>query len=216
MSLLLSAPEPVGQWTWDIDAESDDNLERGVHLIPPIARVLRSHGLLDLSRVQVSWHTHGQGATRFSSLVSVYKENQEPSENLLHLIMESRPSVLPNSYPGRITLLGSGTWIDADGRERIEERLALVTLLTDTFWVHLTLEVQHDIWAWFDFSGTPHPEIYQKNAPRLSSALQEIEEIMGVETEPGNATFFGTSEKYGVKTPKTKQEGSCFDARIRL
>ncbi|WP_156910844.1 hypothetical protein [Nocardiopsis dassonvillei] len=66
------------------------------------------------------------------------------------------------------------------------------------------------------FSGIPHPEVYEKNTPRLSSALRKIEDIMGVETEPGDATFFGISEKYGIKTPRTRGEGAYFGARIRL
>ncbi|MCK9871337.1 hypothetical protein MRI28_17120 [Nocardiopsis dassonvillei] len=216
MSLLLRAPEPVGHWTWDVDIDDEHPLERAVALIPPLARALGSHRLLDLTRVQVTWHVSGKGNTRFSSLISVYKEDVGDPGRLVRLIEDARPSALPDAAPGRIDLVGSGTWVDADGRERTEQDLALVTLQVNKFWLHLTVEVQHDIWSWFDFSGTPHPDVHQKNAPRLADALREIERVMGVETEPGDPTFFGTSEKYGITTPTTKDEGAYFDARIRL
>jgi hypothetical protein len=66
------------------------------------------------------------------------------------------------------------------------------------------------------FLRMPHPEAHAKNSPRPSSAFKEIEEIMGAETEPGDSTFFGTSERHGAKTPRTRDEGAYFGTRILL
>ncbi|WP_444960347.1 hypothetical protein [Nocardiopsis sp. M1B1] len=43
-----------------------------------------------------------------------------------------------------------------------------------------------------------------------------IAEIMGVEADLGHATFFDTSDKYGIKTPRIRNEATYFDMRILL
>ncbi|MFK8848147.1 hypothetical protein [Streptomyces sp. Ac-502] len=43
--------------------------------------------------------------------------------------------------------------------------------------------------------------MHAHNAPRLAAALRGLESLLGIEAEPGEPTYFGTSEKYGIKGP---------------
>lgn len=122
-------------------------------------------------------------------------------------ITESQPVGHPDTHVGQIELLGSGYWINADGEKKREERLVDVSILLSPDDISVALGVRHDIWMWFDFSGKPHPKVYNNNKTRLSEALKEIEEALGTDTIPGDSTYFAEPEKYGIVTPEANSEG---------
>ncbi|MEU9415837.1 hypothetical protein [Streptomyces sp. NPDC048272] len=66
-------------------------------------------------------------------------------------------------------------------------------------WIELS--VHHDVWGECDFRGEPHPAIQANNAPRLASALQELDRVLGVAAEPGEPTYYGRAEAYGLSAP---------------
>ncbi|MFE7704446.1 hypothetical protein ACFU6I_01275 [Streptomyces sp. NPDC057486] len=76
--------------------------------------------------------------------------------------------------------------------------------------------VYHDIWSWFDLSGRPHPEVHNRNAPRLADALREITSAFGVEPEPGEPTHFGHTVGFGVSTPDADDNGMGLDLTDHL
>lgn len=73
------------------------------------------------------------------------------------------------------------------------------------------ISVHHDIWKWFDFTGRPHPEVYNRNAPRLAEALRELNSVLGVELEPGEPTYYGTPAESGIVTPDPDENGMGLD-----
>lgn len=66
----------------------------------------------------------------------------------------------------------------------------------------IELTIHHDIWFPYAFDGSPHPQVCENNAPRLTAALQQIESGLGQETEPGDGTFFGQPGKLGMLPPE--------------
>ena len=78
--------------------------------------------------------------------------------------------------------------------------------------------MHHDIWAWYDFSGRPHPEIYDQNAPRLAAALEDVETALQVETENGEGTYFGRAEGFWIKRPDSEDlvDGLAMNSTDRL
>ncbi|MFI1283441.1 hypothetical protein ACH4U5_22305 [Streptomyces sp. NPDC020858] len=59
----------------------------------------------------------------------------------------------------------------------------------------------HDVWGTCDFRGEPHPATHANNAPRLASALQELDQVLGVAAEPGEPTYYGRAEGCGLGAP---------------
>jgi hypothetical protein len=43
--------------------------------------------------------------------------------------------------------------------------------------------------------------VYEHNAPRLAAALRRLDDVLGVAAEPGEPTYFGVAEGYGIKAP---------------
>ena len=59
---------------------------------------------------------------------------------------------------------GRGTWFDAEGEERHERNLVVLSVDPDECYLSADLAVFHEIWGHFDFRGSPHAEIYNRNA----------------------------------------------------
>ena len=112
-----------------------------------------------------------------------------------------RPAGFAEAEAGDILVSGSGIWLDADGKPRHEHRLVALTVSPESLGLSAEVAVFHDIWGQFDYRGLPHPEIHQRNAPRLAAALQALDALLGVAAEPGEPTYFGTADGYGIKVP---------------
>ncbi|XKK39099.1 hypothetical protein HFP72_32640 [Nocardiopsis sp. ARC36] len=82
--------------------------------------------------------------------------------------------------------------------------------------IWVSLMVRHDIWSFYDFSGNPHPEIYEKNAPRLTAALKAIENELDAETVEGEPTFFAEPEQYGIAIDEPDESGKGVDSTMFL
>lgn len=207
MTQLLSAPSEIASWDWCIDIEPGDGLEDASTMTLSISRILECQSLMELTRLQVSWHRRGQGPIGFRSLISIRDPRGLNTEALAEQIMASQPAGYPETEVGQIELLGSGYWINANGEKKREGRLIDVSILVTPDDISVTLGVRHDIWMRFDFSGKPHPNIYNSNKVRLSDTLKEIEETLGAETIPGDPTYFAEPAKYGIVTPEANSEG---------
>ncbi|WP_327679265.1 hypothetical protein [Kitasatospora sp. NBC_00458] len=103
---------------------------------------------------------------------------------------------------GEILVLGNGVWLDADGNRRNEYRLVELMVSPDEIGSpYAELSVHHDVWGRCDFRGRPHPAVHANNAPRLAAALRELDDLLGVEAEPGERTYFGKAEGHGLEDP---------------
>ncbi|MEV6583308.1 hypothetical protein AB0M92_34755 [Streptomyces sp. NPDC051582] len=112
-----------------------------------------------------------------------------------------RPAGHPAAEIGGILVHGSGVWLDGDAKSRSEYRLIELLVSPDAIGPSAELSVYHDVWGPCDFRGLPHPAVEARNAPRLTAALRDIEALLGIGAEPGEATYFGRAEGYGLKAP---------------
>jgi hypothetical protein len=82
-----------------------------------------------------------------------------------------------------------------------ERDLVVLAVSPDSRHLWAEVAVFHDVWGYFDFAGTPHPDVQERNAPRLAAALRALDSLLGVVAEQGDPTYFGRAEGYGVETP---------------
>lgn len=212
MTRLMSTSGHTAYWSWEIDSESDQNINIASELALSTSEILRSRNLMNLSEVRVRWHRAGQGYFGYKSLINVFEGETVDAQELTDRILASQPMKYPDAEPGLLGLSGPGVWIDSDGEERKDHGLIDISFFITPWDIDVTLGVRHDIWSWFDFSGIPHPEIYQKNAPRLTSVIKEMEELLGIETTPGEPTYFATPERYGIARTEANEDGTGFDS----
>ncbi|GAA3763818.1 hypothetical protein GCM10023082_66230 [Streptomyces tremellae] len=160
--------------------------------------MLHDHELLNRPvRLEWPWFVSGVGALGVTTRLALFDISLSDRE-LPERILACRPVGQPKAEFLSIKILGSGTYLDAAGRRRSEDRL--VELIVETHEANLSarLSVHHDIWADYDFFGRPHFDIYERNAPRLTAALQALDEVLGVTADPGDSTYFGAAEGYGL------------------
>ncbi|MFD4766290.1 hypothetical protein [Streptomyces niveus] len=167
-----------------------------------MSAILQKHALLEPDALEWNWFQVGKGGLGIHcrlSLVGGSLEDQALPDDL----RSCRPNGHPQAEMGGILVLGSGTWFDASGTRHSEYRLVELMVSPDEIGPSAELSVYHDVWGRCDFRGKPHPAIHAANAPRLSSALQELVQLLGAEAEPGEPTYYGRAEGYGLEAPDT-------------
>ncbi|GHA03914.1 hypothetical protein GCM10010329_28040 [Streptomyces spiroverticillatus] len=198
MSKLLRTPRECASWEWELDDFAPPGLESALMTAARMSVPLREHGLLEPTALKWPWYVHGAGGIGLSTQLNF--RGGFDVEKLAQQIRESRPIGFPEAQVGNITISGFGTWIDATGAENREYELVRISVDPDERSLSADLSVFHDIWGRFDFSGFPHPEVQERNAPRLASALQELDALLG-KADPGEATYFGRAQGYGIGEP---------------
>ncbi|MEU4355302.1 hypothetical protein [Streptomyces virginiae] len=194
--MLMRAPKESGSWTWILDDPTGSGPGFGLATAARMSAVLTKHDLLELHSVEWDWSHAGRGGLAGSSRLSVSAKS---------LASPACPGWLRARHPqariSSITLLGDGAWFDAAGERHREHRLVDLYVALDETDIWVELSVHHDVWAQCDFRGVPQPLIHANNAPRLAAALQELEQVLGAEAEPGEATYYGRAEGYGLAAP---------------
>ncbi|MFF8812933.1 hypothetical protein [Streptomyces pactum] len=214
MSRLMRAPRECGSWFWDLEDFAEPGLESALATAARMCEVLERLDLLVPAKVEYGWYVMGRGATGVTTSLEVVKPLDHPS--LPGRLLGSRPVAFPDAKIDWVNVIGAGTWIDEKGREYRE--LRLVDLSVDPAPVGLSVElsVHHDIWSQYDFSGRPHPLVYQRNAPRLKAALEGLTSLFGNPPEPGEPTYFGTATADGLAVPEADEDGLGPDLTFRL
>ncbi|MFB7656291.1 MULTISPECIES: hypothetical protein [unclassified Streptomyces] len=179
-----------------------------------MAEVLRGHELLTPHRIEYGWYVldvGGIGVTTSLALTVPLGDDRLPER-----VVSSRPSGFPKAEVDDIHVIGPGGWIDAGGQAHREPRLIELSVSPAPVGLSAEVSVHHDIWSWFDFAGRPHPDIYQRNAPRLAAALEELNSVLGVRGEPGEATYFGSATDLGIATSDALDDGTGPDVTDKL
>ncbi|MFF3919495.1 hypothetical protein ACFYZB_39935 [Streptomyces sp. NPDC001852] len=206
MSTLMRAPRPCGSWFWDLSDVHEPGLPSALSIAARMADVLKKFDLLTPVRLEYGWYVLDAGSTGVtSSLIIATTPLNDPK--LPERVMGSRPFAFPDAEVDDLKVVGSGSWITAEGAARTEPRLIELAVSPDPLGPTAEVAVHHDVWSWFDFSGRPHPEIYNRNAPRLADALRELTAVLGVGPEAGDATYFGHAVEYGISTPDAYDDG---------
>jgi hypothetical protein len=212
MTILPSIPGISASWSWELELDDDLYLDRVVETAILISEILQEHKLMDLDQIDVHWLRKGHGFIGMRSVISNSGGDKADAAELVNRILASRPVRYTDTEPKKLVLSGPGCWVDTEGEEHRGHGLIEVTLFVTPEDIDVSLGVRHDIWSWYDFSGNAHPEIYRRNAPRLSAVLKEIEERLGTETIPDEPTYFATPEQYGIRIDPPNENGRGFDA----
>jgi hypothetical protein len=189
-------------------------LESALSTAAVMAEVLRRWELLTPHSLEYGWYvldTGGIGVTTSLALTVPLGDKRLPER-----VLNTRPSGFPNAEVDDLRVIGTGNWIDASGVGHREPRLIELSVSPAPVGLSAEVLVHHDVWAWFDFAGRPHPEIHQHNAPRLAGALEELNSVLGVRAEPGEATYFGSSTDLGIATADALDDGTGPDVTDRL
>ncbi|MBA5226009.1 hypothetical protein ACH4KC_21370 [Streptomyces griseoaurantiacus] len=194
----MCAPEEAASWEWELDAFAPPGLDSALATAVRMSEVLREHGLLRPDSLRWRWFAKGRGSVGTTELAVP----ESPTEGELSRgIAGSRPVAHPNAEVGALRMSGTGSWFDAEGAERRERDLVVLTVYPEERHLAAEVAVFHDIWGYCDFRGEPHPKVQARNAPRLASALRALERLLGTAPEPGEATYFGRADGYGPAMP---------------
>ncbi|WP_432587661.1 hypothetical protein ABVG11_20190 [Streptomyces sp. HD1123-B1] len=205
MTTLLRAPRECASWYWDLDEIVPPGIESALKAASNAVTVLRQFDLLTPVSLEYRWYVLDSGFTGVRSSLHGFTALDDP--DLPGKLLASRPSGFPNAQISKVNVVGSGTWFDDEGKDRIEPQVVDLSVTTGRYGPSVTVSVHHDIWSWFDFSGRPHPEVQSRNAPRLANALCTLNSTFGVEAETGEPTYFGSAVGFGVSTPDADENG---------
>ena len=200
MGMLTRAPSECGSWFWDLDDVVEPGLESALRTAGRMSAVLQKHDLMEPDTLEWHWFQIGKGGLGIHSRLDLVNRSLEDPA-LPDALRACQPTGHPHAEMGGIRVLGSGAWFDASGTRHNEYRLVELMVSPDEIGPSAELSVYHDVWGPCDFRGEPHPAIHAANAPRLASALEELTHVLGVEAEPGEPTYYGRAEGYGLKAP---------------
>ncbi|MEV2275831.1 hypothetical protein AB0I72_09610 [Nocardiopsis sp. NPDC049922] len=216
MSTLLRAPSEVGSWLWYVEGPEKPDIGDSLDVLARVAGVLEKHGLFRSDVLEVCWNEYGRGKIGVWTRLAPGVPYTDP--RYAAFVRQSRPSGFPQAHAAHLDTVSTGTWIDARGGRRQELQLVNLTVSPEPGEIEVEVSVHHDIWSWYDFSGHPHPEVHDRNAPRLAAALEEVETALQTGTENGESTYFGVSEGFWIKRPDPEDlvDGLAMDATDRL
>ncbi|MZE80496.1 hypothetical protein GTY57_27100 [Streptomyces sp. SID5475] len=205
----MRAPRACGSWHWELDDVAPSGLESALTVAARMTEVLNGLGLLSPAMLEYGWFARGSGSVGIISRLILSSPIDDPS--VPGRVLGSQPSAFPDAQVKRFEVIGSGTWFDAAGKSRREHQLVELSFRLYRAGMSAKITVHHDVWKWFDFTGRPHPEVYNRNAPRLAEALRELNSVLGVELEPGEPTYYGTPMESGIVTPDPDENGMGLD-----
>ncbi|MGW2934402.1 hypothetical protein ACWGQ5_08475 [Streptomyces sp. NPDC055722] len=201
MSILMRAPRECASWFWDLEDYAEPGLRSALMTAARMSAVLQKYDLLEPSVLEWGWFIPELGGKAATTSVPIMASVDH--EQVAQRVDQMRPVGFPAAELGDLHVAGSGVWLDEYGVPHREYRVVELSVSPEPVGLSAEVSVYHDIWGPFDFRGAPHPEVHQQNAPRLAAALKELEELLGVIAEPGEPTYFGSAEGYGVRAPET-------------
>lgn len=198
MSILMRAPQASGSWFWDLEDVTQPGLESALDTAARISSALQEYELLEPSSLEWSWFEVGKGGLGIHSRLDVTGIPLD-DKAVGKEVLSCRPIGHPRAEMSAINVVGAGSWFDEKGNRHRELRLVELSISPDSIGPSVELSVHHDIWSDCDFQGKPHPDVYSNNAPRLAAALRNLDELLGIAAEPGEATYFGVAEGFGLR-----------------
>jgi hypothetical protein len=206
MSTLMRTPRECGSWFWDLDEFAPPGLESALTTAARMAEVLGKHDLLTSHQLEYRWYVLDSGGINITTSLALTVPLSDAG--LPERVRGSRPVGFPDAEVDDLHVVGPGQWIDGAGAAHAEPRLLELSVSPAPVGLSAEIAVHHDVWGYFDFTGRPHPDVHQRNAPRLAAALQDLNALLGVAGEPGEPTYFGFATDLGIGTPDALDDGS--------
>ncbi|MEU3723012.1 hypothetical protein [Streptomyces sp. NPDC031705] len=97
------------------------------------------------------------------------------------------------------------------GTSEVVAGLFAVTVEVSEGYFNVDLTTFSDAWMPYDLRGRAQEAVFARNGPRLASALAQIAEALGLETDPDDATWFGIPTESGVENHFEDDDGSPSD-----
>ncbi|MGW1838160.1 hypothetical protein [Streptomyces sp. NPDC002067] len=200
MPTLMRAPRECGSWFWDLEDIIASGLEPALKTAARMCALLQENELLEPASLEWSWFEVGKGGLGIHSRLDIVGRSLDDVE-LAEQLRACQPVRYPSAEMSEISVVGSGIWLDAEGNHHREPGLVEISVSPDLIGPSAELSVFHDVWGSCNFRGIPHPAVQAHNAPRLAAALRGLDNLLGVAAEPGEPTYFGVAEGYGIKAP---------------
>jgi hypothetical protein len=171
---------PSGVWHWQLD-DPDCSLPHALDVAARMTAVLERHDLLRPTTIGWMWYPEGAHSPTHST-----RPVTGAADVTDLMLLASDPATLARVHSGAppvsVSVDGPGSWFAADGTA-VSDRLVELTLYTAVSMAS-GLAVYHDMWMPADFAGRPHPQVHARNAPRLTAALRELNQLLKVDAEP--------------------------------
>jgi hypothetical protein len=207
--IVERGPDRVGEWFFssrDILPPLSSEREAFDWTIAQLEQVLLVLGrarLLEPTQLEIRLSvTRPTGAPeRYRSPMSTWDE----ARRLLHRLSTEWPNVIPV----RVDVYGNGVVLDA-GAERVLPDVVGVSTFSVRTKGSVVIKTWCDAWLPLSLRGEEQPEIYRLNAPRLRSALEEVERVVGAAGGCDGATKFSRCEGYELRN-QVDSAGNPFD-----
>lgn len=206
---MIRTPSELGVWTFSradrqVEFYDEATLSDLCTLVVDSARVLARHELLLPSRIVLkAWREPLGGAE------SAVHESSNPDPidldgidlltgpDQFHTIVGEHARVR-GSFPEEIEVVGDGVVLDESGHR---DAVPSLVRLTGSAFPDLTavLSTDVDVWLPYDLAAVQQWAIHERNAPRLRSALMELEAMPGILASHVEMTRYAEVEPHEVR-----------------
>ncbi|WP_046777020.1 hypothetical protein [Streptomyces yangpuensis] len=206
----MIASTPVARWTWGDFVEGVDPLVRCLGDLMAARSVLASYRLAlgePTFRLAIS-EAGTQAGMLFQSELSAAGSAEELAGAIRSAM---RPGPI-GSVDARCTVADS---LSTGAQEIRTEGVFDLAAFVDTGFATVDLITYSDTWMPYDLRGRAQSAVYEANAPRLASVLEELTEVLGSDMDPEDPTYFGTPTATGV-VPHVDPDGTPSDSWSRF
>ncbi|MGW1188978.1 hypothetical protein [Streptomyces sp. NPDC002559] len=200
----MIASTPIARWTWGCDGQAGDKIVACLDALLTAYNVLAGHRLVvGDTNAFVSVHEAGKSNSYLFRGEFVLGATSPPADIAQRLAAQVGAALRPGRIGGVSAHVESGGLIVRGGDDVREGRLFLLGASALLDHVSVSLVTFSDAWMPYDLKGRAQPAVHAANAPRLTTALRELSEALGSETDPGDPTYFGEPTETGID--------NCFD-----
>ncbi|MFD6182136.1 hypothetical protein [Streptomyces goshikiensis] len=196
----MIASTPVARWAWGRDSDAADFLFGCLADLLSAHAVLVTHRLvLGDPKIRVSVPESGKPNSLLFEGEFVLPVGRGSVESAELFAREVRSVLRPGRIGSVDASISCSAMRDGEDEEVVEEGAFLLGASAFDDFVTVDLVTFSDTWMRHDLRGNAQPAVYEANAPRLAAGLRDLAEVLGSDTEPEDATYFGRPTETGVE-----------------
>ncbi|MFE6662756.1 hypothetical protein ACFVFH_04210 [Streptomyces sp. NPDC057697] len=187
----MIATTPVAQWSWGERGRDTDLVQEAVRRFSSALHILERHrlGTPHDGLVSVKVPTRGHRNFLFNAELRFTRT----------LAKEIKANLTAGEIQGvELLALCDGFVEFGSGLVASESMFALSVEVSEDYF-NTGLTTFSDAWMPFDLRGREQEEPFSQNRSRLSGALADLSEALGLETDPDDPTWFGIPTETGVE-----------------